>query len=85
MYRAHDLHQQPGVDLPKRRFSNLPSWVESTVQTADLNKLEEWADRILEARSQQDNFGENAATPPTFHKTVPTVPLQATGLVLNLK
>ena len=62
MYRAHDLHQQPGVDLPKRRFSNLPSWVESTVQTAELNKLEEWTDRILDARSLQDIFGDEVVT-----------------------
>ena len=42
----------------RRRFSDLPSWVELKVQTADLTQLEEWTDQILEARSLQDIFGE---------------------------
>ena len=48
--------------LLHRRFPALPSWVEPKVQTAELNKLEEWADRILDARSLQDIFGEEAIT-----------------------
>ena len=46
----------------RRRFPILPSWVEPKVQTAELNKLEEWTDRILDASTLQDIFGEEAMT-----------------------
>ncbi|MBF0124895.1 MAG: Rpn family recombination-promoting nuclease/putative transposase [Magnetococcales bacterium] len=44
----------------RRRFPALPNWVEKRVAEAKLEVLEEWADRILDAHSLQDIFGDDA-------------------------
>ncbi|MBF0141773.1 MAG: Rpn family recombination-promoting nuclease/putative transposase [Magnetococcales bacterium] len=44
----------------RRRFPTLPGWVEQKVLDANLDALAEWTDRILDARSLQDIFGDDA-------------------------
>ncbi|MBF0158407.1 MAG: Rpn family recombination-promoting nuclease/putative transposase [Magnetococcales bacterium] len=43
-----------------RRFTTLPSWVEPKVLNASLDLLREWTDRILDARSLEEIFGDEA-------------------------
>ncbi|MBF0124743.1 MAG: DUF4351 domain-containing protein [Magnetococcales bacterium] len=42
----------------RRRFSDLPGWVKPKVLSADTDALEQWSDRILDAQSLQDIFGD---------------------------
>ncbi|MEO5368632.1 MAG: DUF4351 domain-containing protein [Magnetococcus sp. DMHC-1] len=42
----------------RRRFSDLPAWVESRVHAANLDTLDAWVDRAIDARSLQDVFGD---------------------------
>ncbi|MBF0136643.1 MAG: hypothetical protein HQL65_10415 [Magnetococcales bacterium] len=42
----------------RRRFSDLPVWVESRVHAANLDTLDAWIDRAIDARSLQDVFGD---------------------------
>jgi len=42
-----------------RRFGSLPAWVERHLQAADQAQLEGWGDRVLEAESLEDVFGES--------------------------
>ncbi|MBF0125520.1 MAG: DUF4351 domain-containing protein [Magnetococcales bacterium] len=46
--------------LLHRRFPELPVWVERKVSDAKLEALAEWTDRILDAHSLQDIFGDEA-------------------------
>ncbi|MBF0160408.1 MAG: hypothetical protein HQL58_12895, partial [Magnetococcales bacterium] len=46
--------------LLHRRFATLPSWVEPRVLNASLDLLREWTDRILDARSLEEIFGDEA-------------------------
>ncbi|MBF0159732.1 MAG: Rpn family recombination-promoting nuclease/putative transposase [Magnetococcales bacterium] len=46
--------------LLRYRFPTLPNWVEQKVLGADLDVLAQWTDRILDARSLQDIFGDEA-------------------------
>ncbi|MBF0124742.1 MAG: Rpn family recombination-promoting nuclease/putative transposase [Magnetococcales bacterium] len=52
------------IRLLRRRFSDLPGWVEPKVLGADTDALEQWSDRILDAQSLQDIFGDE--TQPTY-------------------
>jgi hypothetical protein len=38
------------------RFGPLPEWVDERLNAADVPQLEEWADRILDARTMDDVF-----------------------------
>ncbi|MBF0125469.1 MAG: DUF4351 domain-containing protein [Magnetococcales bacterium] len=40
----------------RRRFQDLPTWIEEKVAAADLQQLERWSDRILDAESLVDLF-----------------------------
>ena len=42
-----------------RRFGDLASWVHERVKAADLETLEQWTDRVLDARSLNDVIGPN--------------------------
>ncbi|MBF0176256.1 MAG: DUF4351 domain-containing protein [Magnetococcales bacterium] len=42
----------------RRRFPNLPAWVESKVHAANLDTLDAWIDRAIDARSLNDVFGD---------------------------
>ncbi len=45
----------------KRRFGpELPSWVETKVQTASAEQLEAWSEAILDATSLEDVVGDDA-------------------------
>ncbi|MBF0138417.1 MAG: Rpn family recombination-promoting nuclease/putative transposase [Magnetococcales bacterium] len=46
----------------RRHFSGLPSWVESGVRAADLDTLDIWMDRAIDARSLQDVFGDETVS-----------------------
>ncbi|MBF0123986.1 MAG: Rpn family recombination-promoting nuclease/putative transposase [Magnetococcales bacterium] len=46
--------------LLRRRFPTLPNWVEQKVLNAKMELLAEWTDRILDARSLEDIFGDEA-------------------------
>jgi hypothetical protein len=41
-----------------RRFGGLPSWVEQELDLAGQDELESWGDRILDAETLEDVFGE---------------------------
>ena len=43
--------------LVERRFKGVPSDVEHRVRAADVSMLDEWIDRILDAKSLDDVFG----------------------------
>ncbi len=45
--------------LLRRRFSVLPAWAEGRVQSAGVAELETWTDRILDARTLEDVFGDD--------------------------
>ncbi|MBF0177393.1 MAG: hypothetical protein HQL63_11190 [Magnetococcales bacterium] len=40
------------------RFPDLPAWVEAKVLAANLETLDAWIDRVIDARSWQDVFGD---------------------------
>ena len=40
----------------KKRFPNLPEWVEEKLEQASQEDLEKWADRILDAQHLEDIF-----------------------------
>ena len=42
--------------LLKRRFEQLPSWVDERLGQASLEDLESWADRVLDAESLDEVF-----------------------------
>ncbi|MBF0158245.1 MAG: hypothetical protein HQL58_01860 [Magnetococcales bacterium] len=46
----------------RRRFADLPAWVESRVQGANLELLGEWADRFVDAHSLEEIFGDERQT-----------------------
>ena len=43
--------------LLRRRFQTLPSHLEDSIRAADIDRLDEWIDRILDAKSLDDVFG----------------------------
>ncbi|MBF0159009.1 MAG: hypothetical protein HQL58_05745 [Magnetococcales bacterium] len=43
----------------RRRFPTLPGWVERRVLDADMEALAAWTNRILDARSLQEIFGND--------------------------
>ncbi|MBF0135548.1 MAG: Rpn family recombination-promoting nuclease/putative transposase [Magnetococcales bacterium] len=46
----------------RRRLSNLPTWVEPKVHAANLDTLDKWIDRAIDARTWQDVFDDDAAS-----------------------
>ncbi len=44
----------------KRRFEQLPAWVEERLEGASRQELESWADRVLEARALEDVFATDS-------------------------
>ncbi|MEO5368896.1 MAG: hypothetical protein H7833_02340 [Magnetococcus sp. DMHC-1] len=48
-----------------RRFSDLPFWVESKVLAANLDTLDAWIDRAIDARSLNDVFGDKTTSGTT--------------------
>jgi len=48
----------------RRHFSNLPAGVESKVIAANLDTLDAWIDRAIDARSLNDVFGDQGTTKP---------------------
>lgn len=42
----------------RRRFSDLPAWVEPKVHTANLDTLDMWIDQAIDAHSLRDIFGD---------------------------
>ncbi|MBF0135879.1 MAG: DUF4351 domain-containing protein [Magnetococcales bacterium] len=49
----------------RRRFSDLPTWVESKVLAANLDTLDAWIDHAIDARSFQDVFGDEETSETT--------------------
>ena len=41
----------------RRRFSAIPSRVDDRIQSASIEELDEWIDRILDAKTLEDIFG----------------------------
>ena len=41
----------------KRRYGDLPEWVEERLAQASREELESWADRVLDAKRLEDVFG----------------------------
>ena len=46
--------------LARHRFGELPVEIERTLASADLERLEAWLDRVVDAPSLTDLFEENA-------------------------
>ena len=42
--------------LLRKRFGDLPSWVEDRLAQASSNKLESWAEAILDAKTLEEVF-----------------------------
>lgn len=40
-----------------RRFETVPAWAKELLENAELRHLEQWADRILDARTVDEVFG----------------------------
>ncbi|MEO5371274.1 MAG: hypothetical protein H7833_14470 [Magnetococcus sp. DMHC-1] len=59
-----DGHQEGKADvllrILYRHFPNLPTWVESRVLATNLDTLDVWIDRAIDARSLNDVFGDKA-------------------------
>jgi predicted transposase YdaD len=43
------------------RFGDLPQWVQERVQQADVSQLERWGERLLDARTLADLFGQGSS------------------------
>ncbi len=40
----------------RRRFTDLPTWIDERVEKANQHELESWADRVLDAERLEDVF-----------------------------
>ena len=47
--------------LLRRRFGNVPDWVEKRLPEADAGLLEDWAVKVLDAESLEEIFSSDAS------------------------
>jgi len=63
MKRGHELGLQQGITLLlrrqlRKRFGELPDWVEARLAEGTPTQLEQWAERVLDAATLEAVFRE---------------------------